>query len=102
MRARAAVIVVLPTPPLPATTRTRLLRQKVATSMFERAYRCLRRRCEGSLGVSPTLCAAPATLRAPLAHRGPRLPKLQELPGHTPCRLHRDGSSVTFGRGSAH
>ena len=33
MRARAAVIVVLPTPPLPATTSTLLWRQKVATSM---------------------------------------------------------------------
>ena len=37
MRARADAIVVLPTPPLPATIRTRLCAQKVPTSMWGRA-----------------------------------------------------------------
>ena len=37
MRARAAAMVVLPTPPLPATIRTRLCAQKVPTSMSGRA-----------------------------------------------------------------
>ena len=35
--ARAALMVVLPTPPLPATTRTWLCAQKVPTSMLGRA-----------------------------------------------------------------